>query len=311
MTMMEEKKFARHRVLNRQRCLLYMVERAKRLVTHLELTKWAFLLAHEMPSHGGSAFYDFLPYKYGPFSFALFHESADLVRNGYLRDAQVDERSAWLRVEDVESGTVDLPSELQADAGRIVDRFASWSSDALIDYVYNGFPWYTANSQIRQMQDRPVAQCAVYTVGYEQWSVDQLLNGLMKCGIVRIIDVRHNPVARRYGFHKSTLSQLASKVSIEYVHVPELGIPSELRRDLQCPRDYVDLFGEYSRSILPQKQDAVARVSRLIAEKPSVLLCMEADPAMCHRTTLAVEVSRRTGLPVRDIRGTECELTLS
>lgn len=298
-------------VLNRQRCLLYMVERAGRPVTHLELTKWAFLLAQEMPSHGGSTFYDFLPYKYGPFSFAMFHEADDLVRNGYLQETQFGGRDAWCRVNDVEGGTSDIPSGLRADAARVVERFVSHTSDALIDYVYDAFPWFTANSQIRQLHSRPVAKCAVYTVGYEQWSVDQLLNELMHKGIARIIDVRQNPIARRFGFHKSTLSRLTSKLTIEYVHFPELGIPSDLRRDLSSPCDYASLFAEYTRNILPRRRDAVEKVSRLVADKPSALLCMEANPAMCHRTRLAAVVSSATGLPVVDIRGTECELILN
>jgi uncharacterized protein (DUF488 family) len=288
-----------------------MVERAERPVTHLELTKWAFLLAHEMPSRGGSAFYDFLPYKYGPFSFSLFHEADDLVRNGYLQETKVDGRDGWRRVSDVDGGTADIPAGLRSDAARVVERFASRPSKALIDYVYDAFPWYTANSQIRQLQKRPAAQCAVYTVGYEQWSVDQLLNELMRRGIARIIDVRKNPIARRYGFHKSTLSRLASGLAIEYVHFPELGIPSEMRRDLHGPSDYASLFDEYTGTILPRQRGAVEKVSRLIVEKPSVLLCMEADPAMCHRTRLAAVVSSGTGLPIRDMRGTQCELILS
>lgn len=311
MTTIGAERIAGHRMLNRQRCLLYMVERAGRPVTHLELTKWAFLLAQEMPSHGGSAFYDFLPYKYGPFSFALFHEAGDLVRNGYLQDLQVDGRDAWRRVSDVDGGTSDIPADLRADAARVVERFLSRTPDALIDYVYRTFPWYTANSQIRQLQNRPVAKRAVYTVGYEQWSVDQLLNELMHRGIARIIDVRQNPIARRFGFHKSTLSRLAAKLAIEYVHFPELGIPSEMRRNLQGPSDYASIFDKYTETILPRRRDAVEKVSRLIVEKPGVLLCMEADPAMCHRTRLAAAVSSRTGLPIQDMRGSECELTSS
>jgi len=233
------------------------------------------------------------------------------VCNGYLQEMQVDGRDAWRRVSDVDGGTSDIPAGLRADAARVVERFESRPSDALIDYVYDAFPWFTVNSHIRRLQSRPMAKCAVYTTGYERWSVDQLLNELMRRGVVRIIDVRQNPIARRYGFHKSTLCRLASNVGIDYVHFPELGIPSELRRNLHSAADYASLFDEYTEAILPRRQDAVEKVGSLIAEKPSVLLCMEADPAMCHRTRLAAVVSLQTGLPVQDIRGTECELTLS
>ena len=118
MTTMRREGVVRHRVLNRQRCLLYMVERAGRPVTHLELTKWVFLFAQEMPSRGGSAFYDFVPFKYGPFSFSLFHEAHALVRNGYLRETKVDGQDGWRRVSDVDGGTHDIPAGLREEIGR-------------------------------------------------------------------------------------------------------------------------------------------------------------------------------------------------
>jgi uncharacterized protein (DUF488 family) len=296
-------------MLIRQKCLLYMVERAARPVSHLELTKWAFLLANEMPSGGGSTFYDFVPYRFGPFSFTLFREADGLVRDGYLRgDA---EGKVWERVEDVEYAVGNLANDVQSDAARVVDRFANQSHDDLIDYVYGEFPWYTVNSRIRKLATKPSAESAVYTVGYEKWSVDCLLNELMRQGIARIIDVRCNPIARRYGFHKSTLTRVAAKVGIEYVHVPELGIPSEFRQDLNCRNDYQRLFVRYTDELLPKRADSVNHVADLVQEKASALLCMEADPAMCHRTHLAKAVAELINLSVRDIRGMQCEPTFS
>ncbi len=291
-------------MLIRQKCLLYMVERAARPVSHLELTKWAFLLAREMPSGGGSTFYDFVPYLYGPFSFTLFREAGSLVRDGYLRDDA--EEGTWERAGHVGNGASDLPRDVQADATRVVERFVNRNQHDLIDYVYDEFPWYTVNSRIRQLSDKPTAIPAVYTVGYEKWSVDRLLDALLQQGIAQIIDVRRNPVARRYGFHKSSLSRVAGKVGIEYVHVPEVGIPSDLRRDLNSREDYASLFARYTDEILPAQADAVARVAGLVQAKACALLCMEADPTMCHRTHLARAVAALTDLPLRDIRGMQC-----
>jgi len=295
------------RVLIRQKCLLYMIERAGRPVSHLELTKWAFILACEMPTGGGSSFYDFVPYHYGPFSFTLFREVDGLIRDGYLQENE-DQRT-WQRVEDVNSGTGDMPIAVQSDAARVVDRFASRTAEDLFDYVYGKFSWYTVNSRKRKLAERPVGELAVHTIGYEKWSVDRLLNELMRKGISRIIDVRSNPVARRYGFHKSTLRRLAGKLDIDYVHIPELGIPSNQRRELVSPTDYLQLFAHYTKVVIPSQEDAVRCVAGLVREKSSALLCMEADPSLCHRTRLAKAVSAITGLSVRDVRGTQCTLT--
>ncbi len=298
-------------MLNRQKCLLYLIDQAQRPVTHLELTKWAFLLAHETPSGGGSSFYDFLPYLYGPFSFALFREADKLVRSGYLLDTVIKRKEGWKLAPDPPVGKTALPSGVRSDATGLVRRFADKAPDELINYVYERFPWYTANSQIRQLEKRRVAPPAIYTIGYEGCSIDRLLNSLMRKGIQRIIDVRRNPVARRYGFHKSTLTRLCGRFDINYVHMPEVGIPSELRRNLDGPDDYAALFDKYERELLPRQSDALANISKLMSDKPTALMCMEADPAMCHRSRVAKTVSSITHLSIHHIRGKKCDLALS
>ena len=252
-------------MLNRQKCLLFMIERAGRPVTRFELTKWAFLLAHEMPSGGGAAFYQFLPYQYGPFSFCLYREAGALVRDGYLAEKD----NFWCLVEDVPRPTADLPRRLRDDAARVVARFAEKKPGVLTDYVYERFPWFTANSSIQRLCTRPAAPAAVHTVGYEGWQVDGFLNMLMRSGIRRLIDVRNNPVARRYGFHKSTLDRLCGRVEIEYVHFPQLGIRPELRRNLEGPADYEALFARYERETLPREAETVNKVAGLMSGRPA------------------------------------------
>jgi len=299
------------RMLNRQKCILFLIEQAARPVSRLELVKWAFLLRQETPSGGGRSFYDFLPYQYGPFSFTLFREAERLVRDGYLRDVKVAAGDGWDRVPGVCGETMGLSQDVRSDAAGIVDRFVRESPRDLIDYIYERFPWYTANSRIRQLAKRDTAEAAVYTIGYQGWSVDQLLDALMRAGIWCVIDVRRNPIARRYGFHKSSLSRLCGKVGIDYVHVPEVGIPSELRRELDGLRDHARLFHKYEQELLPRETDAVAAIARLVTEVPAALMCMEADPHLCHRSRVADAVSGLTHLAVRHLRGNTCEPVLS
>ena len=138
-------------------------------------------------------------------------------------------------------------------------------------------------------------------MGYEGLLVDGFLDLLIRKGIRRVLDVRRNPVARRYGFHKSTLKRLCGYVQVAYEHFPELGIPSRLRRDLRSPEDYEAIFGQYERDTLRTEGAALGRVATLIVDKPSVLMCMEADPSRCHRTRLAKTMSLKIGLPVLDL----------
>lgn len=287
-------------MLNRQKTLLNLLVSASRSVSRIELTKWAFLVREETPSRGGNAFYDFLPYKYGPFSFCLYREMDGLVQDGYV---EVNQNSNWIPTNLAEDVIQSLPNNVRLDGCRIVKRFQAGTPDNLISYVYERYPSFTVNSQLRQLAQRFIVEPAVYTGGYEQLSVDAFLNRLISRGIRRIIDVRNNPVARRYGFHKSTLSRLASYVDIKYVHVPELGIESSRRRNLDTFEDYQELFDEYEANTIQVQAAAVNRVASLVQEMASVLVCMEADPRCCHRSRLAKAVSGATGLPIQDLGG--------
>jgi len=75
-------------VLKRQRILLRVLREANRPISHIELVKAAFLLRQETLLANESAYYDFVPYLFGPFSFALYRELRALVRDGYVVDEE-------------------------------------------------------------------------------------------------------------------------------------------------------------------------------------------------------------------------------
>ena len=279
-------------MLNRQRILIVMLREAKRPVSKLELTKWAFVARMETSIGENASFYDFVPYHYGPYSFSLARELGTLADQGYVSESN----NEWLLGSVADAGT--LPASTHREARQIVARFAGRSTDRLIDYVYESYPIFTVNSRRKQLAQRAVATPAVYTAGYEGLQVDGFLNLLVQNGIRRLIDVRNNPVARRFGFHKSTLTRLCNLLEIEYVHEPDLGIASSERQSLDTVADYSVLFDRYERTTLPARGAEIERVVALIKELPSVLVCMEADPCMCHRTRLAAIVEKQTGLPI-------------
>ncbi len=287
-------------MLNRQKTLLLLLDLANRPVSKIELTKWSFLLRNEMPSCGGSTFYEFLPYKQGPFSFCLYREIDALIRDGYV---EVVGDFHWKSTALAKEKTISLVNTIQSDSSQLVKKFGKMNANDVVDYVYDRHPVYTMNSERRKLAKRPIAEPMVFTAGYERLSVDAFLNRLLNNGIQRIIDVRNNPIARRYGFHKSTLNRLSSRVQIDYIHIPELGIQSSLRRSLESLADYEELFKQYEETTLDQEKIAIEKAANLITEKASVLICMEADPVYCHRTRLANQISIKTGLDVKDLGG--------
>lgn len=280
-------------MLSRQRVLLDFLNIANRPVHRTELTKWAFLLRHEYESAGGSAFYDFLPYKLGPFSFLLYQEIDKLAGQSYV---DADGNKSWTYRGEVAHKPADVG--VHRDVARIVNRFSSWSLDKLLGYVYRKHPEYTVNSEREQLATRTEVDPAVFTAGYEGESVDAFLNKLIVAGIRQLIDVRKNPIARRYGFHRSTLMRLTSNLGIDYIHFPDLGIESSLRQNLDTMADRETLFDIYERSTLANNGKTLDRVADLMLTKPSVLVCMEAEAVCCHRNHVAKQIAMRTSLGV-------------
>ncbi|MCG8586354.1 MAG: DUF488 domain-containing protein [Pirellulales bacterium] len=281
-------------MLKRQRAVIWLLREMDRPVSSIELTKWCFLLRHEFASRGGSAFYDFVAYRYGPFSFCLFQELGKLETYGYVRK---DPRTNTYQVDLRLASSVALPDDdVSSDISRLSDRFGGKREKSLIDYVYKNYAAFTIRSEIRRLAKSPRAKPRIYTAGYEGLSADAFLDMLSRNGIKRLIDVRSNPIARRYGFHKSTLARLTGYLDIEYVHFPQLGIRSEERQSLDSKADYERLFEAYENEVLASQRDAISEVASLMRKTPSALLCMEKEANCCHRSRLAASVSELTGL---------------
>lgn len=286
-------------MLNRQKALLMILQQVGGTASSVQMMKWAFLLSCETPSHGGKTFYQFIPYRYGPYSFTLNQETDSLIRNGFLEKG-TDNR--WRLTPQGESLDVTLPNDVSKDIGQIVETYGKLSGQKLINLVYDKYSWFTINSELPsgRKEKRPVAKRCIYTAGYEGKTVDEFLNLLMESGISRLIDVRYNPISRRYGFHKSTLSRLCSSLNIDYQHFPGLGIPGSERECIGSENQYTTLFENYRLNLSSREKD-LANVIRLLQSEPSVLVCMEANPSCCHRNVLAQHLATSIDMPIKHL----------
>ena len=126
----------------------------------------------------------------------------------------------------------------------------------------------------------------IFTIGYERTTVPEFLAALKKADVKRVIDVRALPLSRRPGFSKSALGAALAEAGIEYLHLKALGTPSEGRAAARAGR-HADLERIYVGQLeLPEAIVQGALMLELAREKPSALLCMEREPAHCHRTLL-------------------------
>ncbi|MYB37590.1 MAG: DUF488 domain-containing protein [Gammaproteobacteria bacterium] len=277
-------------MLYRRKVLLALLEALDRQVTRTDLQKYLFLVAGEQEHPS----YHFVPYRYGCYSF-----NADADRRALARDGLVETHNLWVLASKKRYLTSLRPADREA-VRTIVDRFKRVRGRELLRHVYLTHPYYAINSDILNAvldvaeQDkvdaaRPVERSPrLFTIGYEGLTLEQFLNRLIQNSVGVLCDVRRNAYSRKYGFAKRTLEGACTQSGIRYAHIPELGIDSNRRKHLRTRADYATLLRDYSMTTLPENNDALESINRLVDEHRRVALtCFEADPAHCHRGCVA------------------------
>jgi len=97
----------------------------------------------------------------------------------------------------------------------------------------------------------------------------------------------------KFGFSKNMLKHTLENIGIKYIHLPELGIVSEERQELNCLEDYQQLFKEYENTTLCN-DDALVALSLLkdLSSKQKIALtCFEKDIEYCHRGIIAKKLN--------------------
>lgn len=136
-----------------------------------------------------------------------------------------------------------------------------------------------------------------YTIGYEKKTIEQFLKLIEAKKIGTLVDVRKNPVSQyKPEFNKESLEETLSKNGIRYVHYPELGVPSEIRRELGETGDYDWFFKQYDENVVPKLDE----VDFQTLNYPIAIMCVELDPTKCHRHRIALALEE-TGLRGYDL----------
>jgi uncharacterized protein (DUF488 family) len=136
------------------------------------------------------------------------------------------------------------------------------------------------------------------TIGYEHATPATLVAALREAGVRTVVDVRALANSRKPGFAKRALSAALEEAGIGYVHECALGTPAEGRAAVRGgrPEAMRPIFLRHLAGVEPQA--ALAALKDRAARDSVCLLCLEADPAHCHRTLVAEAV----GLPVEHLQ---------
>jgi hypothetical protein len=270
----------------RRKILLAILEAWGGKLSNTTFQKLLFLFSQsqENPS------FSFVPYKYGCFSFQSYIDRRALIFYGNLLKVgywhKIDPKSYIQQLEENDRGILNA----------LKTNFGNYDQEQLIRYVYKNYPYYATKSEIaekylneaelKKIKRRKVTNSTfcLSTIGYEGTSIDDYLNKLIINNIKLVCDVRKNPISMKYGFSKQQLKKHLEKINVAYIHLPELGIESEKRKDLKSQEDYTRLFNWYEQKVLPTKNPFLKQLVEYFKEyKRIALTCFEASHLNCHR----------------------------
>jgi uncharacterized protein (DUF488 family) len=142
----------------------------------------------------------------------------------------------------------------------------------------------------------------LWTIGYEKLLPPELVAELEAAGVERVIDVRFRPQSRRPGMSKTRLSDRLADHGIAYEHRRSLGTPPDLRHLFHSGRVEEARVG-YRAHVEETAADELDALAAELERGPrTALLCLEADPAGCHRRVVAEALgTRRANLAVVDL----------
>jgi uncharacterized protein (DUF488 family) len=141
----------------------------------------------------------------------------------------------------------------------------------------------------------------LWTIGYEKLWPDALVAELEAAGVQRVLDVRLRPQSRRPGMSKTKLGLKLAEHGIAYEHRRELGTPRDIRGLFRAGHTEA-AAAAYREHVVATAGDELDALAGELGRVRTALLCLEADPAGCHRRVVAeLRCERGAGLEVEDL----------
>ncbi len=274
----------------RRKILLALLESFGGSLKRTDCQKLLFLFCQRRDKN----YYDFFPYKFGSFSFLLHQDKSRLTDLGFLADQDI------FQLSEHHSFSKDISLKDSQVMQALVHEIGTLRGKNLIRKTYLEYPYYASRSRIaseilKQSEYEKISRMwnadktpCLFTLGYEGLSIDAYLDILLSNNVSAIVDVRKNPLSMKYGFSKTKFAYYAQSAGILYFHLPELGVPSTLRQDLNSPKAYQKLFEYYITQILPKQSSAIEELKAILRIQTRIAItCFERDNQFCHRHKIA------------------------
>src|ERR1700688_2979396 len=87
-----------------------------------------------------------------------------------------------------------------------------------------------AESKALWNEARSAEKAQFFTIGYAGRTAKQVIDAMKTAGVRSVLDIRFSPVSMyRPELSKTNFQRLVEDAGLEYVHVPQLGVPRDIR----------------------------------------------------------------------------------
>ena len=148
------------------------------------------------------------------------------------------------------------------------------------------------NKKLAWNRERSADDADFYTIGYASRALPEFIEALKSTSVSSVVDVRQYPVSMyKPDFSKRNLHAALEHAGIGYLHLPELGVPRDVRSLSIGQADREGMWAWYDANVV---EDFARNLHTFfnLAEHPIALLCVELDPTSCHRHRLALALER-------------------
>ena len=141
-------------------------------------------------------------------------------------------------------------------------------------------------NKARWNEARSLDTADFFTVGYEGKPIGDLIAIFKDAGVQSVLDIRHTPLS----MYRPELSKVNFQRRMEgegffYVHLPELGVPKDIRAKAVTAGTRDPIWDWYNGSVVEPRFVQNLHWFLNLAH-PVAMMCVEADPTECHRHCL-------------------------
>lgn len=136
---------------------------------------------------------------------------------------------------------------------------------------------------------RSADQADFFTIGYTGRKIEEIIQLLNERNVRTLVDIRQNPISMyRPELSKANLARILDENGISYAHVPQLGVPRDIRAKAIETGSRDVIWQWYDEHVISTFLGHNLHKFLNFFEHPIALMCTEIDPHECHRHRLSL-----------------------